>query len=187
MATLLFNSDVYDWCGTGINSTSPSVPRTSILISDSASSAIVSGGAATGDCVLTIYTGPMPDAFNFVDRTLYDSQILVNFNLPKYDKENPALGSGYRTPYTAGVSTGIKLLTGISQNSSIAQTSGVATWFWLGRNSSLNDMRNLTFIIGTVGPTGSSADLEIPSTAIVAGESYKSVGVYLFLPFKFTI
>lgn len=185
MSTLLFNSDLYDWCGTGLNSLNPA--RTSIIISDVPSSATISGGSATGDHVLTIYTGPMPDAFNFKDRTLYDDKILVNFNLPKYEAAAPALGSGYKTPYTSGVSTGIKLLTGISQNSSAATASGVATWFWLGRNSALTDMTNLAFVVGTVGPTGSNADIEIPSTSIVMGEEYKSVGVYLFLPFKFTI
>ena len=185
MSTLLFNSDLYDWCGTGVNSLNPA--RTSIIISNVASSATISGGASKGDHILTIYTGPMPDAFNFKDRTLYDDKILVSFNLPKYEADAPALGSGYKTPYTAGVSTGIKLLTGISQDSAEASASGVATWFWLGRNAGLTDMTNLAFIIGTVGPTGSNADLEIPSTSIVSGEQYKSVGVYLFLPFKFTI
>lgn len=180
MATLLFDStNVYYDIGAG--------NATSLLISQFTGPSLLSGGSSVADCVLTIYKGAIPDANGFIDRTARDSDILINFNLPAYDIASMALGSGYRLPYVANVSTSTKLLVGISQTTSLAIASGEATWFWLGRNTSLNNLANSVFIIGTVGKTTDVADLEIPDTNIIAGQEYKSVGCYLTLPFKFTI
>lgn len=180
MSTILFNSvPVYSTIGSGA--------ANNLFIGAAAANNLLSGGANTGDCILTIYKGAIPDANGFIDRTTRDSDILINFNLPAYNATSPALGSGYRLPYTANVSTSTKLLVGISQTNSVASQSGLATWFWLGRNISLNNMATNVFIIGTVGRTTDVADLEIPDNNIVAGLEYKSVGCYLTLPFKFQI
>ena len=180
MSTILFNSvPVYSTIGSGA--------ANNLFIGAAAANILLSGGATTGDCILTIYKGSIPDAKGFIDRTTRDSDLLINFNLPAYNTTSPALGSGYRLPYTANVSTSIKLLVGISQTNSIATQSGLATWFWLGRNITLNNMTNNVFIIGTVGRTSDVADLEIPDNNIIAGQEYKSVGCYLTLPFKFEI
>ena len=180
MSTLLFSSDpVYSSIGTG--------DLLALFISSATGPNLLSGGSSSGDCVLTIYQGIPPDANTFIDRTTRDSDILINFNLPAYASDSPPLGSGYRLPYTAGVSTSTKLLVGISQNTSVASQSGLATWFWLGRNSNLSNITNSVFIVGTVGKITDDADLEIPDNNIVEGEEYKSVGCYLTLPFKFTI
>lgn len=180
MPTLLFNSaSMYNNFGNG--------DTASAIIGSTTSTKLLSGGGVVGDCVLTIYKGAIPDANGFIDRTTRDSDILVNFNLPAYNTTTAALGSGYRMPYTAGVSTSIKLLVGISQMNSVATQSGLATWFWLGRNTTLNAMTSNVFIVGTVGKTSDVADLEIPDNNIIAGQEYKSVGCYLTLPFKFEI
>lgn len=180
MSTLLFNSiAIYNNIGNG--------GATSLFIGSATASSLLSGGSGTGDCVLTIYKGAIPDANGFNDRSTRDSDILLNFNLPAYNSTSPALGSGYRLPYTANVSTSTKLLVGISQGNAVASQSGLATWFWLGRASSLNSMSSNVFIIGTVGKTSDVADLEIPDNNIIAGQEYKSVGCYLTLPFKFEI
>ncbi len=180
MSTVLFNSTaIYNTIGSGA--------ANNLFIGASTANNLLSGGAATGDCILTIYKGAIPDANGFLDRSVRDSDILINFNLPAYNTTSPPIGSGYRLPYTAGVSTSVKLLVGISQTNSVATQSGLATWFWLGRNMSLNSMANNVFIIGTVGRTSDVADLEIPDNNIIAGQEYKSVGCYLTLPFKFEI
>lgn len=180
MSTLLFSSTpVYNLIGTG--------DPLSIFISSATGASLISGGATVGDCALKIYSGIAPDANTLIDLTEFDADLLLNFNLPAYSTLTPPLGSGYRLPYTEGVSTSIKLLVGISQTTATAIQSGLATWFWLGRNSQLNDLTDSVFIVGTVGKTTDDADLEIPDNNIVEGEEYKSVGCYLTLPFKFTI
>lgn len=180
MSTVLFNSTaIYNTIGSGA--------ANNLFIGASTANNLLSGGSAAGDCILTIYKGAIPDANGFLDRTVRDSDVLINFNLPAYNTASPPIGSGYRLPYTAGVSTSVKLLVGISQTNSVATQSGLATWFWLGRNTSLNSMANNVFIIGTVGRTSDVADLEIPDNNIIAGQEYKSVGCYLTLPFKFEI
>lgn len=160
---------------------------TSLFISSATGPSLLSGGASPGATVLTIYKGAVPDAATFVNRTTRDADILINFSLPAYDPVSPALGSGYRLPYTTNSSTSIKLLVGISQTTSVATQSGTATWFWLGSPTTYTDMKNLVFIVGTVGKTTDVADLEIPDNNIESGKEYKSIGCYLSLPFKFQI
>ena len=141
MSTILFNSvPVYSTIGSGA--------ANNLFIGAAAANNLLSGGGTTGDCILTIYKGAIPDANGFIDRATRDSDILLNFNLPAYNTTSPVLGSGYRLPYAANVSTSTKLLVGISQTNSIATQSGLATWFWLGRNVTLNNMTNNVFIIG---------------------------------------
>ncbi len=42
-------------------------------------------------------------------------------------------------------------------------------------------------MLGTVGLVGSGADLEISSTNIVSGEYYTSAGIYINMPFNWTV
>jgi hypothetical protein len=160
---------------------------TSLFISSANGPTLLSGGSSTGATVLTIYKGTVPDAATFINRTTRDGDILINFPLMAYNATSPALGSGYRLPYTTNSSTSIKLLVGISQTTAVATQSGTATWFWLGTPTSFTDMTNSVFIVGTVGKTTDVADLEIPDNNIESGKEYKSIGCYLSLPFKFQI
>lgn len=177
---LLFNPvEMYEGIGDGLS--------TSLFISPANGPSLLSGGSTAGATVLTIYKGAVPDAATFVNRTLRDSDILINFSLPAYDVVSPPLGSGYRLPYATNSSTSIKLLVGISQTTAVASQSGTATWFWLGPPTNYTDMKNAVFIVGTVGKTTDVADLEIPDNNIEATKEYKSIGCYLSLPFKFSV
>ena len=70
-----------------------------------------------------------------------------------------------------------------------AIASGTATWFWWsaenlnGQASPGNGSGALIHqIIGTVGLTGSGAELEMEDTNIVSGQQYRMVGVQMRLP-----
>jgi hypothetical protein len=60
-----------------------------------------------------------------------------------------------------------------------AEASGTATWFWWtvrnipnsGNYSTGNTLHHQ--VVGTVGTTGSGADMELPSTSIVSGQNYR--------------
>lgn len=67
----------------------------------------------------------------------------------------------------------------------VATASGTATWFrWYTRVSDGGFVTPYvaTQIIGTVGATGSGADLEIPSTAIVSGRAYRIQNLRILFP-----
>lgn len=74
-----------------------------------------------------------------------------------------------------------------------ASASGTATWFWyVGTSSSTGagnappaNTPNQQFI-GTVGLTGSGADLEIDNVNIVSGSSYKFTNLKIQLPTSWT-
>jgi len=65
-----------------------------------------------------------------------------------------------------------------------ATVSGTATWFRLlvGNSSIAGGTLVVYQIIGTVGATGSGADLEIPSTAIVSGRAYRIQNLRIQFP-----
>ncbi len=65
-----------------------------------------------------------------------------------------------------------------------AAASGIATWFVCGYNG--NDFSNRSAVIGSVGVSGSGADLEIPTTSIVSGQNYRCNGFYLNLQLNFS-
>ena len=59
---------------------------------------------------------------------------------------------------------------GLSTTASIAIRSGIATWFY--GYSSYNTTPNNIDFIGTVGSTGSGADLELGDVNIIQGKTY---------------
>lgn len=66
-----------------------------------------------------------------------------------------------------------------------ATASGTATWFrWYttSQNTVPTELTLIQQIIGTVGATGSGADLEIPSTAIVSGRAYRIQNLRILFP-----
>lgn len=69
-----------------------------------------------------------------------------------------------------------------------AGASGTASWFWWVVVAAMNsspgdDGQALTHqVIGTVGLTGSGADLEMVSTAITAGEIYRIANLKILFP-----
>lgn len=70
-----------------------------------------------------------------------------------------------------------------------AMASGTATWYWWstenlnGQASPGNGSGELVHqIIGTVGITGSGAELEMENVDIVSGQQYRLVGVQMRLP-----
>jgi len=73
---------------------------------------------------------------------------------------------------------------------------GTATWFCLNRygryapsSATINANINSTFgaIMGTVGGLGSGADLEISNVNIYADTIYTSAGIYINIPYEWTV
>ena len=73
-----------------------------------------------------------------------------------------------------------------------ATATGTATWFWWfttplsGFNIFNNTVVPYNQIVGTVGITGSGADLTIPSTAITLGSPYRIFNYRLQIPTEWT-
>lgn len=88
-----------------------------------------------------------------------------------YDGSRPATGGAATTllaeltfsdPSAPGAASGVLTFSAITQDSS-ANATGTATWFRIVRSDS-------TFVLdGSVGASGSGADLELTSTSIVSG------------------
>lgn len=73
----------------------------------------------------------------------------------------------------------------VSSTYQTATQTGTATWFWWNvRPAYDQDNQNLLIhqIIGTVGLTGSGADLEMGTTNLVAGEQYRVLNIRLQFP-----
>jgi hypothetical protein len=70
-----------------------------------------------------------------------------------------------------------------------AIATGTATWFsWCWYNatppSTGGSLQNR--IIGTVGATGSGADLEMPTTSIVSGQQFRVYNLRITIPSSYT-
>ena len=129
-----------------------------------------------GRCVLIIYKGT-PETFpSWTTRTTRDSDILISFSLP-------VRASTY-IDYQNEVSTHWRVLVGRHLTNQVATASGIATWFLHQWNST--NLNNCTAVIGSVGLPGTGADLEIPSTSIVAGQNYRCSGYYMNFPLDHT-
>lgn len=80
----------------------------------------------------------------------------------------------------------------INSTFNTAAASGTATWFrWMvAISSSVGSLESpnviMHQIIGTVGATGSGADLELPSTSIVSGQSYRIQNLRIQFPSSWT-
>lgn len=72
-----------------------------------------------------------------------------------------------------------------------ASASGTASWFRIWTNNqtahdSASSMATFGQIVGTIGTSGSGADLILPATNIVSGKSYKIDGLKLQLATDYT-
>ena len=71
-----------------------------------------------------------------------------------------------------------------------ATASGTATWFWLVSCPLVNAATSATIqqqIIGSVGVSGSGADLTISDTAIVSGNNYRITSLIIQLSNTYTV
>lgn len=132
----------------------------------------LSGGSA-GETTLTIFKGTPASFPALTDVATRSSDVLITFSLP-------ATTQSYSTTAAA---TGVRLVLGIAPQSTAAVLSGTASWFLL-RRAGTTTLTNKGALLGTVGISGSGADLEVPDTNIVLGQSYRSNGVTLFFPFN---
>jgi len=134
---------------------------------------------------LAIYKGTVPTDFS----------TLTSFNAKSAD----LLITYDATQYTS--STGINQFTGSQDNVNPmvvtttyvnATATGTATWFWWfttplnGPNIWNNTVVPYNQIVGTVGITGSGADLTIPSVSIVSGAPYRIFNYRLQIPTEWT-
>jgi len=148
---------------------------------------LVSHSQSTGEigARLAIYKGTVP----------VDFSTLTSFNAKSAD----LLITYDATSFTS--STGINQFTGsqASINPMVITTpyvnalaSGTATWFWWfttplsGTNIWSNTTVPINQIVGTVGITGSGADLTIPSVALVAASPYRIFNYRLQIPTEWT-
>jgi len=134
---------------------------------------------------LAIFKGTVPVDFSgLTSFNAKSSDLLITFDA---------------TQYTS--STGINQFTGSQNNVNPmvitttyvnASASGTATWFWWfttplsGSNVWNNSIVPYNQIVGTVGVTGSGADLTIPSVDIVAGAPYRIYNYRLQIPTEWT-
>lgn len=126
---------------------------------------------------IDICKGTVPTDFSTL--TAYNSRstdILVTFKSNYPDKKFLNASS---------LSTGGPLE--LASNPSAASQSGTATWFILRTYSPLDAAVNLFHqVIGTVGTVGSGSDLEISSTSIVSGSSYRILALKFQIPTSYT-
>jgi hypothetical protein len=147
------------------------------------------GGSSTVCAVFYIMKGAVPtDLAALTSISIRQSDILVTFDT--------ANGTGFSPNGTtndfipSNTSTNPIIVNTLYRN---ATATGTATWFWwvVGRsNGSANGMDLIgpiyNQIAGTVGATGSGADLTLPSTAVVSGQSYRVADMQLQFPTTWT-
>lgn len=138
---------------------------------------ISGNNTSTSACTLTIYRGAIESFPAFTDRASRSSDVLITFNIP-------GLSAGYNV--VGAVGTAHRVLIGKHLANQTASASGVATWFMLSRNLGTS-LTNVGALIGTVGLSGSGADLEIPDTSIVSGANYQSAGFFVNVPTNWTV
>lgn len=87
---------------------------------------------------------------------------------------------------TSGLSPTVKIgtTTTIATTYTAASVTGTATWFFIGRVYSGPVV--VQGIYGSVGAVGSGADLEIPSTSIVAGTQYRVSSLIITFPSSYS-
>lgn len=151
---------------------------TGCLVSSSTAStsqSIISGSQASAVSLLLIYKGTIGSFPSLTDRSTRDSDLLITFTL-----------SGVASFDDLGVvNNSFRYTFGKHLNTQTASASGVASWFILCR-SGTSSMTDKGALIGSIGTTNSGADLEIPDTNIVSGNSYTSAGFFVNFPQSWT-
>jgi hypothetical protein len=134
---------------------------------------IMKGAVPTDFTSITTFNSRASDNLVIFDATSWDSPNGTNDFSVSQTAQNPALMTSlYRT----------------------AVASGTATWFMIytqQKGSGVGQQPSPTqaivnAIIGTVGTVGSGADLEVATTSIVAGQTYRVYNMRLQLPATWT-
>jgi len=135
------------------------------------SASYISGSNAASISLLIIYKGTIENFATFTDRSTRSSDVLITFTLP----------AGGSVTNLGIVNNAFRSLVGKHLPNQAAAAGGVASWFLLCRagTTSLTDKGAL---MGSVGITGSGADLEVPDTSIIQGNNYQSAGFFLNMP-----
>lgn len=136
------------------------------------------GGGSPASVTLTVYKGVMPTNFTtFTDTASRSGDVLWTAPLPQASWQFNGL-----------VGTAIRWTLGLQAAQVTASASGTATWFLLARSpSGVTSLATRAALMGTVGVTGSGADLEINSTDIISGVGYTCTGLYLNFPQTWTV
>ena len=120
---------------------------------------------------ISIYSGSVPTDFSTL--TLPSSRsadVLLTF----------VSGINQIFQYTVNVTSNPAV---INTAYTTASASGTATWFrWYTAYAGTAPTSVVQQIIGTVGATGSGADLEIPTTALVSGTAYRIQNLRIQFP-----
>ena len=127
-----------------------------------------------GNTRLGIFKGSVPSFPSFTDLSTRASDLLILF----------ALGANTESYSTFADSTTFRLKLGIKASPQAASAAGTASWFIIQYSN--DDLTAVGAMIGTVGNTGSGADLEVPSTSITVGPLYTSAGIYINFPLNQT-
>lgn len=142
----------------------------------------ISGGGAAGSALLIIYKGTPENFATFTDRATRSSDVLITFSLPAAAGSYTDLGQ-----INAGAANAARSFkVGIALANQAASATGTATWFLMVR-AGTTSLTDKGAFMGTVGTTGSGADMEIPSTSIVSGSNYQSNGFYFNFPQNWTV
>lgn len=123
---------------------------------------------------LGIFKGSVPSFPSFTNVSTRAADLLILFPLP----------SDVNSYETFSDSSNFRLRLGIKGSPQAASAAGTATWFILQYAN--DDLSVCGAMIGTVGNSGSGADLEVPSTAITVGPLYTSSGIYINFPLNQT-
>lgn len=128
------------------------------------------GFGSTG--TLRIYKGTIIDVNNATSAiSSRSSDLLLTFT----NVTIPSSSTGFSYLEAGSVNARRRQSFGINSTEIAASASGIASWFAYMISTSV-------IFIGSVGPTGSSADLQIGTTEIVAGETYTSLGFFIDFP-----
>lgn len=138
----------------------------------------IAGGSASATA-LYIYQGIPPTSFaGITDISQLAANLLITFLLPVYTSavtDNGNIGNVSRRITIAKQPTAVT-----------ASATGTATWFLTCATWS-TDLTNKSALMGTVGGTGSGADLIFSNPNIVAGNSYTSLGFNINFPYEWTV
>lgn len=152
-----------------INSSGNFIANGSNVLSAGTIGLITSTNPSTS-VVMELYKGTVGDFATLTNVSQRASDKLVTFEC----------GSTIVTSTDLANSTGKQFRLGAALAvSAIASASGAATWFLLRRNTGNGDLTALGALIGTVGLTGTGADMEMGSVDVIAGNPYRSNGFLL--------
>ena len=163
--------------GKGADIQGGATPATTPLMAQSSPGGYGSFGTTM---ILMVLKGAVPTNFStLTDLSVRSADVLMTFYTT----------AGDFTPSIANVNPGI-----INTTYRASTAAGTATWFWwvtrrLGDGAGgvyTEYTTPINQMFGTVGVTGSAADLEIPDTNIVSGLPYRITNLRLNFPTTWT-